>query len=390
VRVALICPEFPPNSIGGGGEVFSALSRHLPALGIQLDVISGNYRGGARDWSEGGVRYSEIPLMPTPAATPYLRTVLPPTRAGRRRLRALIASGSYDLAHLHGISFPTVDIAAHLLHKHRIPWVFTLHGAPRMPYRLPAPIRAAYAAYLHYYGSLAISGAAVRTAVSRAAVHFPPIAPWMGDARIIPHGVELEQFAAGTAEREIAGWPMRARNVILSIGRIDYAKGFDVGIRALAALPTDTAYVVLGDDLGELRRLRGLAERLGVSERFLTLGHATLEQRRFAMRRSALVWVPSRYESFGIVALEAMAAGLPVIASGVEGLRDIFTGENVELLLASPDDAAGLASKSEALLADDAERRRVGERLRARAEDFNWNAIAQQYVECYRTANGIL
>jgi glycosyltransferase involved in cell wall biosynthesis len=108
------------------------------------------------------------------------------------------------------------------------------------------------------------------------------------------------------------------------------------------------------------------------------------------MRRSALVWVPSRYESFGIVALEAMAAGLPVIASGVEGLRDIFTGENVELLLASPDDAAGLASKSEALLADDANRRRVGERLRARAEDFNWNAIAQQYVECYRTANGIL
>ncbi|HEY9085680.1 MAG TPA: glycosyltransferase family 4 protein, partial [Candidatus Tyrphobacter sp.] len=267
-----------------------------------------------------------------------------------------------------------------------IPWVFTLHGAPRLPYRVGGPFRVAYAAYLRGYGSLAIRGAAVRTTVSSPAAHFAPVARYMSDARVIPHGVDLETFAAGMPEREIQGWPAQYRRIVLSIGRIDRAKGFDVGLRALAALPSqEIAYVVLGDDLGEMQRLRRLSERLGVSERFLTLGYATLEQRRFALRRSALVWMPSRYESFGIVALEAMAAGVPVITSGVEGLSDIFAGEN-ELLMTSPDDARDLAERTQALLADEARLIRIGERLRARAGDFDWNAIAHRYVECYRTA----
>lgn len=381
----MICPEFPPNAIGGGGEVFRALSRHLPAFNIQLDVIAANYRGGANDWSEAGVRYYEIPLLPTPAGAPFLRTALPPTFAGRRKLRRLIASGGYDIAHLHGVSFAVVDLSAHLLRTRNIPWVFTLHGAPRTPYRMGGIFRAGYETYLRRYGSLAMRSASIRTTVSRAATEFPSIARYMSDAKVIPHGIDVDSFAAVMPEDAIAGWPHQTARIVLSIGRIDYAKGYDIGVRALAAMRArDVAYVILGEDLGELRRMRELAEHLGVAERVFTPGYATIEQRRFALRRCTLVWAPSRYESFGLAVLEAMAAGVPVIASGAEGLRETFTGTLEQMLMAAaPDDVASLASKSDTLLIDERERRRIGEQLRARAADFDWNRIAGEYVACY-------
>jgi glycosyltransferase involved in cell wall biosynthesis len=386
MKVALICPEFPPNAIGGGGVVFSALSRHLPLAGVELDIICGNYRGGAQTWSDGRVTYTEIPLLPTPAVTPFMRTILPPTPSGWRTLRRLISVGSYDVAHLHGVSFALIDGAAHLLHRIGVPWVFTLHGAPRTPYRLGGALRALYASYLRGYGSFAMRYASIRTAVSAAATSFPPIAEYMNDARIVTNGIEVDAFASHMPEREIRTWPKDPGYVMLSVGRVEHTKGFDIGVRALARMRTDAQYVVVGEDCGEVPRLRRLAKELGVSDRFFTVGAATSEQVRFALRRASIAWVPSRNESFGLFALEAMAAGLPVVSSGVEGLREIFTGSLDSLLMNAPDDAADLASKSDALLADRSESLRIGETFRERARAFDWSFIAQRYADCYRAA----
>jgi glycosyltransferase involved in cell wall biosynthesis len=384
MRVAMICPEFPPNAIGGGGEVFQSLAERLPRFGLQLDVIAGNYRGGgdaAR--RHDGTRYEEIPLLPTPPAMPYLRTVMPPTASGLRRLHALITPGAYDVAHVHGVSFILIDVAAHLLARAGIPWVFTMHGQPRTPFRHGPILRSAYSAYLRGYGSFVMRRAAVRTAVSAATKTFGPIAGYMCDAHVIPNGVDVEDFSAAMPEEALRGWPQEP--VILSIGRLSYAKGFDIGVRALAMMKQRAAYVVLGDDAGELRRCRDLARTLGVADRFFALGPATREQIRFALRRSAAVWVPSRWEAFGVVPLEAMASGVPVIASGAEGLAETFAGID-ELLLPSPEDAAALAAKTEMLLADRFERERISMRVRTHVRRFDWNGICEQYVRWYRTA----
>jgi phosphatidylinositol alpha-mannosyltransferase len=389
MRVVMICPEFPPHSIGGGGEVFRALSEAVSRCGVELDVIAGNLDGGDRQWESAGVRYAEIPLLATPAATPFLRTVMPPTRSGFRKLRALIAAGSYDVAHVHGVSFVMVDVAAHLLQRHGVPWVFTLHGQPRTPYRVGFPLSAAYAAYLRAYGRFVVRRAAVRTTVSAATSRFPSIARDMSDARVIPNGVDAEAFSSDLPERAIPGWPAETRNVVLSVGRLTYGKGFDIGLRALASMrTTDAVYVLLGDDAGELRRLREIAGDLALSNRFLTLGQVTREQVRFALRRASVVWVPSRWEAFGLVPLEAMAAGVPVIASGSEGLRETFADGLEELVMASPDDAVDLAAKTDRILGDGAERRRISGIVRERAKAFDWSVIAGRYVECYRSATG--
>jgi glycosyltransferase involved in cell wall biosynthesis len=379
----MVCPEFPPDSIGGGGEVFLALSRSLPQTGVQLDVLCANYRGGASDRREGDVRVREIPLVPTPSRMPYLRTTLPPTPAGIARLRATFRLASYDVAHLHGISFAMIDIVARMLHRRRIPWVFTLHGAPRTPYAY-APLGVAYTLYLHAYGGFVVRRAALRTAVSDAARQYAPIARYMADARIVPNGIDAGAYAPHRSEREIPGWPRAAGKVVLSIGRIERAKGYDTAVRALAQMrDRSSVYVILGEDCGALAELGRLAERLGVGERILALGHAGLEEKRFALRRSALVWIPSRNESFGLVALEAMAAGTPVLATAVEGLREILHG-NLQELLVDPEDATSLAKKSDAMLQDASCAQRLWPRFEERVGSFRWGDVARRYAECYR------
>ncbi len=384
MNALLVCPEFPPHTIGGGGEVFGALLRYVTREGVHMDVLCGNYEGGSGAATRmGATIVQEVPLVSTPERTPYLRTTLPPTVTGFRRMRRTLDEGSYDVAHLHGVSFAFVDVPARMLARRRIPWVFTLHGAPRTPYRLPLSLRAAYTAYFHAYGSFVIRRAALRTSVSASARDYPAVAPLMRGALVIPNGIEADEYAAARPERAIAGWPREGR-VLLSIGRLEPAKGFDTALRALATMREDgLAYVVLGQDCGMGPVLRRLAEELRVSDRFFMLGHADMEQKRFAFRRSEMLLLPSWNESFGLVALEAMAARLPVVASAVEGLCDLFAGE-LEDVLVPPKDPRALALRVRTLLADDGRAEALRERLTKRAGAFSWDGVAKQYVECYR------
>ncbi len=380
----MVCPEFPPNSIGGGGEVFRALALSLPECGVELDVVCANYCGGCAERSEGGVRVREIPLIRTPAGMPYLRTTLPPTPAGAARLRAAIENGGYEVAHLHGISFATVDLAARILHRLRVPWVFTLHGSPRTPYALGPAVRAGYAAYMLAYGRFAMRAASLRTAVSDAARRFAPIARYMADSRVVANGINVDEYAHDRPERELLGWPHHLARVMLSIGRIEPEKGFDTAVRALAAMSDrGTAYVILGEDWGMLARLRRLAQGLGVAGRVFALGYADVEQKRFALRRSDLVWIPSRNEAFGLVALEAMASGVPVVASASGGLGEILR-DGLEDLLVDPGDADALARTSEALLNEPERLHPLKTRLREHASRYDWGGIARTYAQCYR------
>jgi glycosyltransferase involved in cell wall biosynthesis len=313
-----------------------------------------------------------------------LRTTLPPTRAGLRAIDEVLRK-SYDVAHLHGVSFALIDILAHRLRRAGIPWVFTLHGAPRTPERLGFPMNRLYEAYLRGYGGVAMRDAAVRTAVSRAACDYPLVAPQFGDARIIHNGIFREEYAGDAREASISAWPSEFKSIVISIGRVERTKAFDVGVRALAKLPKEIAYVVLGQDCGEAKPLRELAQQLGVAARFFTLGHVDLPQKRFALRRAAACLIPSLNESFGLVALEAMASGVPVVTSGAEGLREIFTGELASCIVPGrkPDAYAALTAQ---LMSDPAKRAAIVEAGRSRVLDFDWCRLAQAYASAYRDA----
>jgi D-inositol-3-phosphate glycosyltransferase len=208
---------------------------------------------------------------------------------------------------------------------------------------------------------------------------------------VVPCGVDLDLFTpAGPAEARLA----RPGHRLVVVSRLVERKGIGNAITALASLP-DTELVVAGgpdaDRLGEdpeARRLAALADRAGVADRVRFRGRVGRQEVPALLRSADVVVCVPWYEPFGIVPLEAMACGAPVVASAVGGLVDTVV-DGVTGLHVPPRRPDLLAQALEAML-DDPERRvalgRAGAR-RARRR-YGWDRIAGATLEVYGSLVG--
>ena len=212
----------------------------------------------------------------------------------------------------------------------------------------------------------------------------------------IPPGVDLELFAVTdySETRAALGWD-EADRVALFVGRIDPIKGLDTLVNAIPAVKNPKArFVFVGGDLdedgepvGPLREIVEATQALGVRDRCLFVGSLPQDQLPTYYSASDIVVVPSRYESFGLVAVEAMASGTPVIASRVGGLA--YTIEDgVTGLLVERGDVAALATAIDGLLSDDEGREEMYERCVATASRFSWSSVVDQIEHVYRSRIG--
>jgi glycosyltransferase involved in cell wall biosynthesis len=168
----------------------------------------------------------------------------------------------------------------------------------------------------------------------------------------------------------------RDARVLLAVSRLTEQKGIDVAIRALAALPGDTALVVLGDG-PERAALKRLALELGLEQRVFLLGR--VPDVASWLRRASLFVHPARWEGFGLAVLEAMLAGLPVVASNVSSLPELVLDGETGVLVA-PDDAAALARGITQAL----EQPELGERGLARARsEFSVGRMTDRTAALY-------
>jgi glycosyltransferase involved in cell wall biosynthesis len=190
----------------------------------------------------------------------------------------------------------------------------------------------------------------------------------------------LRVIRNGVAETAIANSP-RANTgpVVGSIGRLDWQKAYDVLVRALADLPGVTA-VIVGE--GEERgRLEALAAELGVSDRLELAGW--IDDARSRLAAFDVFVLPSRFEGLPLVAIEAMLAGVPVVATDVGSVSEAVVDGSTGLLV-PPDDPAALARAIASLLADPALRLEMGQRGRHRAlELFRLEDMAARYETLY-------
>jgi glycosyltransferase involved in cell wall biosynthesis len=175
--------------------------------------------------------------------------------------------------------------------------------------------------------------------------------------------------------------PRRANGpVIGAVGRLSPEKGFDLVIRALCDMP-DATLVVVGDG-SERSRLQALARELGLSDRVELVGWSD-EPRRYLPGFDAFV-LPSRQEGFPLAVVEAMLAGLPVVAADVGSVGEaVLDGETG--FLVPPDDADALAAGLRQVLDHPELGRRLGSAGRARAvERFTAEAMARAFEDLYR------
>jgi len=385
MKIALIAPEYPPDSIGGGGVVMTALAnQYAESNDVQVftaaDSLRSWFDGPVSDSTDGFIVH-RYPLVPIGIGVSYLRSAMPPNpRAGLALWRDL-RRWHPDIAHLHGYGHAFIDVAALALSRLRVPYLFTIHGIPTRPSHRGLVIRKAFGAYQAFGVAMTIRRAAGLTAVSASAAGYLAT---KYPVHVIPNGTHPALTCDETGSDLIAELGLDPKaSVLAGVGRISVEKGFDVLIRALNLIGVDLVEcVIAGADGGAEHELRRLSRDLrpGVSLRLT----GRLEPKSLAClyARADLVVVPSRAESFGLVALEALSHGKRLIASRVGGLEEILDEQVAQLV--QPDDPAGLAreitiSLRKGPLTSD-ERRRA----QSRAADYSWPVVANRYETLMR------
>jgi D-inositol-3-phosphate glycosyltransferase len=216
--------------------------------------------------------------------------------------------------------------------------------------------------------------------------------------RVIPLGVDTDMFRPlRQADARRALGRDECENLIVFVGRIEQIKGIDVLLQALALLLHDrpdlrenTCLIVVGgaidphEDGSESDRiadLRKMVERHGIGQNVEFAGSLTQQQLRLFYAAADVCAVPSLTESFGLVALEAMACGTPVVATRVGGLQTVVTEESG--VLVPPGDFRSLAGAMARLLDDAGLRTRLSAGAHQRAQGFTWHRVADAVEEIY-------
>jgi glycosyltransferase involved in cell wall biosynthesis len=198
-----------------------------------------------------------------------------------------------------------------------------------------------------------------------------------GRVSIVPNGIDLETFHAGSVVR-------REPATLLFVGNTDdQRKGADVLLEALARLPESVRLRIV-DERPPARSLAPkTVARLGLDERVTFTGRLTAEELAQEYRRCTLLVQPSRFEGFGLPAVEAMACGAPVVATWAGAVAEVVPPEAGTLV--PPGDEAALAEAIQALLDDRARRHAQSDFAPGfAAAHFSWRLCAERVVEVYR------
>jgi D-inositol-3-phosphate glycosyltransferase len=209
--------------------------------------------------------------------------------------------------------------------------------------------------------------------------------------RIVPCGVDTGLFSP--ADRSIARQELGLKDsgtLLIFVGRLDSVKGIDVLLRALSLLRQRLFHaevpslLVIGGEAtpGEAERLACTASQLGIADLVSFIGPVPHHRLPSYYRAADLLVMPSLYESFGMSLLEAMACGIPVVATKVDGPSN-FVRQGVTGLLVPVGDVTALAEAVERLIVDKHMRLQMAKNALTSVLHYRWEAVAQSILEAY-------
>lgn len=362
MRVALACP-YEWSRPGGVQNHIRSLACALIERGHEIVVLAPGPRSSHRD----GGGFDVVALgrtVPIPANGSVAPISLSPLLVARAR--SVLHDVAPDVVHAHEPLIPSVSLAAVVASS--VPVVGTFHASAHssLGYRIAAPVLAR-----------ALEKIAVRTVVSdqaRALVsrYFP------GDYTLTFNGVDFDRFASA-APADFGDGPS-----ILFLGRLEKRKGLEVLIQAVARLADLRPRLLIAGTGPKERAMRKLAHRLNVDSTWL--GQLDDDEVAGAFKAADVYCAPNLGgESFGIVLLESMAAGTPVVASSLEAFESVTGGA---ARLVTPGDAAAMGAGLRKLLTDPEERKRLAAAGLRRAKVFDWRRLAPGVEAIYTSVAG--
>lgn len=353
LRIGLVCPY--SLSIPGGVQAqVMGLSRELRRQGHEARVLA------PCDGPPPAPFVTPLGKSLPTAANGSIASLAPDPACALRTIRAL-NDERFDVLHLHEPLAPGPTVTALVVHS--APIVATFHAAGQSKsYRLLRPLL-----------EMGVGWMERKVVVSRDALELVQSHLGGENYEILFNGVETTEI------RTAAPHPTNGPTIFF-LGRHEERKGLDVLLSALGQLGDDVTCWVggTGPDTALLK------DRYGADGRIEWLGRLTETDKLARLRGASVFCAPSLHgESFGVVLIEAMAAGTPVVASALDGYRNVAT-DGVDAVLMPPGDADALAKALAGVLGDGA----LAEELRAnghrRADDLAMSKLAARYVAIYR------
>jgi glycosyltransferase involved in cell wall biosynthesis len=379
MKVAHVTLRF--DAPGGVETNVREVAKGLRAAGDAVTVFASDLYDEGR-WERRAQWPAEVDGVPVrrfPVGKRVVPFVTMPMMGG---LVDALSADRPELIHAHSHRYGHVLEAAAVAARRRIPFVVSTHYHPADRGEPPLK-RGLLRGQDWLFGMTAYRHAdalVVETELEgRLLREFAPAA----GIRVIPPGVDLAAWGRPDGDVPPAGLP---DSYVLYAGRIAPNKGLSVLFRALAGIPAADrpALVVMGRDWGERPALERLAGELGIGTSIRWLGHVDSRSEYRAVVRGARVFVlPSEWEAFGLVLLEAMAAGVPIVASAVGGVPEVLDGGNAGRLVPFGD-ASALAVAMQELSRDARRREHLVEKGRARVRELTWDKAVERHRALYR------
>ncbi len=380
MRILHVIPYFMPR-FGGPYSVVDSLTKNLAKTHnvtiyttAAADRTHDLSRSIIEKWMDGRkilffpriLRLSEFSISPTFAQ--YLR----------------IHASEYDVIHVNSWRQFQDAVVAYLAPKHGLRYVLQPHGT-----LLPLGKRLRKGIFDSTFGRTVIKNSSRVIAVGAyESKQFSEFGVPIEKIAIVPNGIDVHEFERLPpygAFRERCGISDDSR-MILFLGRLARIKGVDILIRAhaeLAMTDQNVFLVIAGPDDGFLRGIIDLINRLGLRRSVKIVGPLYGDEKLSAIVDSDVCVMPSRYEIWGMSALEALACGKPVVASAVGGLAELISnGQNG--LLVSPENVGQLAGSIRYLLANLEEAKKMGENGKKMVRElYSINTTTQRIERLY-------
>jgi glycogen(starch) synthase len=385
VRVLILSWEYPPIVEGGLARHVRKLSEQLVRQGHDVHVLTrGGGHLGAEEDRHGvivhRVREPEFPRDDLDAFIAWVERMNDDMLAAGTELVA--AGGGFDLVHSH--DWLVAAAARRLARRRRLPWLVTVHATEYG--RHQGWVDKHPQSHIH----------AVERRMVRAADRVITCSHYMrGHVRdvfgvervtVIPNGIDPTDLQpVADLPRLRARFAAPGEKLILLVGRLVYEKGFHLALDALPGLIRRVGgvrFLVAGSGTAEAE-LKAQAERLGLMEHGTFLGWTGDDTLHSLYRIADLCLVPSLYEPFGLVALEAMASGCPTIVADTGGLREVVPpGRRVGLRFRARS-TRSLERMAYQLLTSEELRERLVAEASEHVLRFDWGDVARQTADVY-------
>jgi glycogen(starch) synthase len=380
MRVAMLSWEYPPLVIGGISAHVEGLAQAMARAGHEVVVLSLHHQDVADDTTVDGVRIvrarTDLPWIPDHDLVARMASA----NHQLVQLKTQLGTWRPDVVHAHDWLVAWAGDTLKALWD--VPLVATIHATERgrhgghLPPGPPATINAAEW-WLTYQAREVICCSKFMAREVVDGFELP-----LDKLHLVPNGVDPQLWAPPAGPR-----PAR-EPLVLAWGRVQYEKGFQVLASAMGLLRHKVPGIrcVIAGRGSYLPELQMQIDVEGVSNLVHLAGFVPDDELRKLLHRAGCVVIPSLYEPFGIVALEAMAAGAPTIVARTGGLAEIVEGTNAGLVF-EPGSRDQLAALIEQVLTEPVTAARLAEQAaRLLTERYSWDAIAASTVKVYEQA----